>query len=119
MGLTKVNLRIKRDANSEEFFEDEFLVDSGAVFTVAPGQALAKIGVKPREERAFKPANGDKVVRKTGEAYFEFGGKGGTAKVIFGEDGDSKLLGVMTLESLELILDPLKRELKPLPMLLM
>ncbi|MCH7744989.1 MAG: aspartyl protease, partial [Chloroflexi bacterium] len=37
---------------------------------------------------------------------------------IFGEEGDSNLLGATTLESLGLILDPLKRELRPLPMVL-
>ena len=38
--------------------------------------------------------------------------------VIFGEDKDSVLLGVFTLEALGLVLDPLRRELKPLPMVL-
>ena len=38
--------------------------------------------------------------------------------MIFGEEGDSTLLGALTLESLGLALDPLKRELTPLPMIL-
>jgi hypothetical protein len=38
--------------------------------------------------------------------------------VIFGEPGDSNVLGVFTLEALGLSLDPLRRELKPLPMIL-
>lgn len=38
--------------------------------------------------------------------------------MIFGEEGDSVLLGTFTLEVLGLALDPLKRELKPLPMVL-
>jgi hypothetical protein len=38
--------------------------------------------------------------------------------VIFGEPGDANLLGALTLESLGLSLDPLKRELRELPMLL-
>lgn len=36
----------------------------------------------------------------------------------FGEEGDSVLLGSVSLESLGLILDPLKRLLRPLPMVL-
>jgi hypothetical protein len=39
------------------------------------------------------------------------------ADVIFGEEGDSTLLGAFTLEALGLSLDPLRRELKPLPMI--
>jgi hypothetical protein len=46
------------------------------------------------------------------------GARIGGADVIFGEEGDSTLLGALTLEALGLALDPLRRELKPLPMLL-
>ncbi len=42
----------------------------------------------------------------------------GAAPVILGEPGDSNLLGVVTLEALGYVLDPLKRELRPSPMLL-
>jgi len=38
--------------------------------------------------------------------------------VIFGEGSDCNLLGVFTLTTLGLALDPLRRELKPLPMIL-
>jgi hypothetical protein len=38
--------------------------------------------------------------------------------VIFGEPEDSNLLGAFTLEALGLALDPLRRELHPLPMIL-
>jgi hypothetical protein len=40
------------------------------------------------------------------------------APVIFGEKGDSTLLGIVTLEALGVILDPIRRELRPLPMIL-
>ena len=38
--------------------------------------------------------------------------------MIFGEEGDSNLLGAFTLEALGLALDPLRRELRELPMML-
>jgi hypothetical protein len=63
-------------------------------------------------------ANGEKVVRKTGDAYFVLGGRGGYSKVLFGEPGDVNLVGVITLEALGLALDVFTRELKPVPMLL-
>lgn len=71
-----------------------------------------------RKESCFL-ANGEKVTREVAEAYFEFQGRGGTSKVIFGEKGDCNIVGTMTLAAVELILDPLRRELKPLPLLLM
>lgn len=57
-------------------------------------------------------------MRRKGGALFKYGDRIGVADVIFGEEGDSMLLGAFTLEALGLSLDPLRRELKPLPMIL-
>jgi len=119
MGLTKMTIRVKADPDTERFFDAEFLIDSGAIYTVAPEASLIAIGIKPREERTFTLANGEKIARRVGFAYFEAVGQGGPAKVIFGQPGDSNLLGATALEALEVALDPVRRELKPLPMLLM
>jgi hypothetical protein len=45
-------------------------------------------------------------------------GRQGASPVIFGEKRDSVLLGAVTLESLGVRLDALRRELGPLPMVL-
>lgn len=63
-------------------------------------------------------ANGGRSVRRQGIALFKYKDRIGGADVIFGEEGDSNLLGATTLESLGLSLDPIKRELRPLPMVL-
>jgi hypothetical protein len=57
-------------------------------------------------------------VRKKGIAQFRYGRRVGGADVVFGEKGDSVLLGALSLEAMGLVLDPLRRELKPLPMML-
>ena len=43
----------------------------------------------------------------------------GAATVIFGQPGDAPFLGALTLESLGLMLDLLRRKLRPLPTLLL
>jgi len=48
----------------------------------------------------------------------QFHGEEGYSPVIFGERGDATLLGMVSLETLGLILDPLKRQLRPSPMML-
>ena len=58
------------------------------------------------------------ITRKKGGALFKYGNKIGVADVIFGEPDDSTLLGAFTLESLGLALDPIKRQLRELPMVL-
>lgn len=119
MGVTYVTLRLRKHEDSEESAEQQFLVDSGAHYTVAPTEVLRKLGIRPRETRSFALANGESISRQVGNAYLELGDNAGYSKVIFGEEGDSNLLGVVALEELGLMLDPIKRELKPLPMLLM
>jgi len=119
MGITYVTVKIRKSKESKRSAEGRFLVDSGAVFTVAPAKLLRELGVRADEEHTFTLANGEQIIRKVGEAYFEIKGNCGHARVIFGEEGDSKLVGTMTLEACLLILDPIRRELKPMPMLLM
>jgi len=119
MGMTYVKMTVRKNKGSKRFAEEEFLVDSGAAFTVAPGAVLRRLGIEADQKETFTLANGEHVTRKVGEAYFEYRERAGTSKVIFGQKGDSNLLGALTLETFGLILDPFKRELKAMPMLLM
>ncbi|MBI3850833.1 MAG: aspartyl protease family protein [Verrucomicrobia bacterium] len=93
-----------------------FLIDSGAVYSLVPGLTLKKLGIRPYRKVDFSLADGRTVTRQLGDAYFEFGGDGGAAPVIFGEKGDEPLLGATTLESIGLVLDPFKRRLIPMRM---
>jgi len=118
VGLTVLEIEVGNPANPKVTEKVDFLIDSGAIYSVVPTPILEKLGIKPLAEEEFRLANGTKVVRKKGIALFKYGERVGGADVIFGEEGDHKLLGAFTLEALGLVLDPLKRELKPLPMLL-
>lgn len=118
MGLTFLEVAVSNPANPEVIKPVEFLVDSGAIYSVVPAPILDELGIKPLAEEEFHLANGEKIVRKKGIALFKYMGKIGGADVIFGEADDSTLLGTFTLGALGLMLDPLKRQLKPLPMIL-
>ncbi len=59
-----------------------------------------------------------RITRRKGPALFRYGEKLGTSDVVFGEPEDAALLGVLPLESLGLALNPLSRELIPLPNML-
>lgn len=118
MGLTVLEMEVGNPVNPEVTEKVNFLIDSGTIYSVVPTPILEKLGIKPLTEEEFRLANGVKVVRKKGDALFKYGDRAGVAEVIFGEEGNHQLLGAFTLEALGLMLDPLKRELKPLPMLL-
>lgn len=118
MGITFVEIEVASPANPEQGEKVEFLVDSGATYSVVPTPTLERLGIKPLTEETFRIANGEKISRKKGVAVFRMGERVGGADVIFGEEGDSNLLGAFTLEALGLSLDPLRRELRELPMML-
>jgi clan AA aspartic protease len=113
-----LEVEVGNPADTANTLTVEFMVDSGTIFSVVPATVLDELGIKPIAKEVFWLANGEKMVRPRGIAFFKFGDKVGIADVIFGEQGDSNLLGATTLESLGLALDPLKRELKPLPMII-
>lgn len=118
MAITHVNVKISNPAKSEREATARFLVDSGAIYSVVPTALLKKLRIKPTDKQKFSLANGEVIERPVGNATFGYRGGQRASPVIFGEEGIF-LLGAVTLESLGLILDPINRELKPLPMLLM
>ena len=118
MGLTVLEIEVSRPATPDETQTVEFLIDSGAVYSVVPAEILEGLGIRPLTEQSFRLADGTRISRRKGVAVFKYGDRIGGADVIFGEEGDYSLLGAFTLEALGLSLDPLRRELRQLPMLL-
>lgn len=118
MALTFVKAKVINPQKSKKAHTFEFLVDSGAFYSVMPADDLKALGIKPTRKKTFRLANGETITKPVGNAFFEFEGKVGAAPVVFGEN-DVYLLGVLTLQALGLILDPINRELKNAPMVLM
>jgi clan AA aspartic protease len=118
MGITNAILKVKEHRKSEKVAEVNFLIDSGAVYSLVPGRILDDLDIEPYKEMTFSLADGSSLKRKVCSAYFEFEGEGGPAPVIYGEEGDEPLLGATTLESLGLVLNPFTRSLHPMRMLM-
>lgn len=118
MGITTAILKVKANRKAKKFEDVELLVDSGAVYSLVPGKILDKLKIETYREMSFSLADGTSIKRKLGDAYFEFESIGGAATVIYGEEGDSPLLGATTLEALGLVLNPFTRTLHPMQMLL-
>lgn len=118
MGITIKKFIIKETRKSIKKEEINFLIDSGAIYSLVPATLLKRLGIESYKIVEFILADGTKIKRKVGDAYFEYNGEGGSAPVIFGEKGDEPLLGATTLESLGLMLNPFKRELYPMRMLM-
>jgi predicted aspartyl protease len=118
MGLTYIEATIANPARPRRQTRLKFLVDSGALYSVVPAPRLRRLGIKPGRRKSFILADGTEIKRSLGQALFRMNGEEAASPVIFGEEGDSVLLGSVSLEALGFILDPLKRVLRPLPLLL-
>jgi len=111
MGMTSVKLTIKNPFNLSKSIETAFLVDSGAHYTVVPAVVVKQLGLTSAYIQEFSLADGKIIKRSIGSAMVKFEGKELPVPVVLGEKGDAALLGVTTLESFGLMLDPFKRRL--------
>ncbi len=118
MGLTTVAIEIKNPYKIKQIRQVSFFVDTGALYSIVPASLLEDIGISRRRQQKFILANGEVITRWVGEAMFKYEDREGTAPVIFGEEADKTVLGVVTLETLGLEVDPINRKLKPAPGLL-
>jgi clan AA aspartic protease len=116
MGLTVLRLEIANPVAPDRREAVDFLIDSGAVDSFVPRDVLERLGIQPHSRERFRLADGSTIERDRGDALFWYGTRRGAAPVIFGEPGDATLLGAVTLESLGFVLDPVRRDLLPLPM---
>ena len=116
MGITTIKARVFNPANSSRTVELIFTVDSGAGYSLVPEHVLLQLGIEAHATKSFFLANGDEIQRKMGIAGFEYLGEITAAPVIFAEEGDAALMGVTTLEGFGFVLDPFRRELRPMSM---
>ena len=114
MGLTHVMLRVSNLADEQHSETVKCLVDSGALYAVIPEPLLRRLNIRPTSTRRFTLADGTEITRGFANAMLEYDGIRAASPVIVGDPGDYALLGVLTLEAFGLMLDPLKRELRPM-----
>lgn len=98
--------------------EGDFLVDTGAHYTVLPYNFVKKLDLKPSHTQDFVLADGKVIKRKIGGVLCEYEGRELPVPVVLGQRGDSALLGVTTLESFGLMVDPFKRKIYPSKLML-
>ena len=115
MGATYVTVAVSRPSDPERRWEGLFLVDTGAVDCMAPGNRLREIGIRPEGKRTYELADGTEVLMDVAVARLEFMGEFVGATVIFGKDDVEPILGVTALESVRIEVDPQNQRLKRLP----
>ena len=102
-------------ASANGGYESDFLVDTGATDSLAPGAELRKAGIEPIGKTIYELANGAVEEYEFGLAEITFMGEVTAGRIIFGPDNAEPLLGVTALESVGITIDPANRTLKRLP----
>ncbi len=115
MGLTKVTTTLRNIADPRKSYEALFLVDTGATDCMAPADELEKLGIPKNGKTAYELADGTVREYAFGLAQIEFMGETTAGRIIFGEPGAERLLGVTALESVGIMVDPTNKTLKRLP----
>ncbi len=111
MGMTFIGATVTGPTGQQQ--EVQFLVDSGASYSLLPLGVWQALGLEPKRNVSFTLADGVTVSRNVSECHIALGGQEGHSPVILGEpDDDQALLGAVTLETLGLVLDPFNRRLR-------
>ncbi len=89
------------------------MVDTGSTYTFLPAAMLRDLGIEPTRTSEFELASGETAHYARGEAIVRINGFGQMTPVVFGEDDAEPLIGVVTLEQLELAVDPVGNAVIP------
>ena len=118
MGLTRVEVQLSRmdskEGNGQYTYNAKFLVDTGAMDSMAPASELRKVGIEPVGKRLYELASGEVQEYEHGIAQVAFMGDVTWSDIIFGPDDCEPILGVITLENASYLVDPKNQTLTKL-----
>ena len=112
MGTVTATIEVG-DPQGENFQEVELEVDTGSTYTALPREMLLALGVPVDRSVPSRLADGTRQEVIIGETKIRIAGTQFTTIVIFAEEGEPSLLGVITLEQALLAVDPVNNRLIP------
>ena len=101
------------DMQGERFEPVEVMVDTGSTFTSVPGSLLRRLGIPVQRVVGVRLADGSVSTDQVGETLIRLAGQQFTTPVIFAGEGEPSLLGVVALETVLLVVDPINQRLIP------
>ncbi len=112
MGTVKVTIGVG-DPQGRQFKDVEVVVDTGSTYTAVPRELLQRLGVPVERSLPSETADGRIVPVDVGEATIRLQGLQFHTPVIFAEENEPSLLGVVSLEQAALAVAPLAGRLIP------
>jgi clan AA aspartic protease len=116
MGMFQVRVRVSNPTERSRSFEENFWVDTGALYSFVPEERLREIGIGPLRTRESILADGRRDRRLLGEAVFTIPqlNESLTCPVIFAPANSLYLLGATALENFGVEADPTTQQLRPI-----
>jgi predicted aspartyl protease len=114
--MFKKRVRVSNIQKPELSFEEDFWVDTGALYSFIPEDCLERIQVEPSATRNLVFADGRRETRLFGFCNFQIEGLDGRipCPVVFAPKGSLLLLGATALENFGVEADPVHKTLKPI-----
>ena len=94
------------------------LVDTGATLSVLPTSLLERLGIHRIGSKRFRGFGGE-VTRDIGNVTMHYDGELGAAGAIFGDEDDPPIMGVTSLLTMGLEVDPEAGRLKHVEILML
>jgi predicted aspartyl protease len=116
MGMFQVRVRVSNPADRSRSFEEDFWVDTGALYSFVPERRLKEIGINPLRARDLILADGRQDRRLLGEAVLTIPqlDESLTCPVIFAPADSLYMLGATALENFGVQADPTTQQLRPI-----
>ena len=112
MGTVQVTIGVG-DPQGQVFEEIEVTVDTGSTYTSVSREMLRRLRVPVARSMPSKTADGRIVPVDVGETTIRLEGLEFHTPVIFAEENEPSLLGVVSLEQAALVVDPVEGRLAP------
>lgn len=116
MGMFKKKVTVSNSRDPDRSFEQDFWIDTGALYSFVPEDYLEGIEVEPAVTRNLILADGRQDTRLLGFCDLQIEGLEGRipCPVVFAPKGSLFLLGATALENFGVEVDPVHKELKPI-----
>ena len=112
MGTVTVTIEVG-DPQGRQFEELDVIVDTGSTYTAVPKEMLQRLGVSVQRSLPSETADGRIVPVDVAHTTIRLEGIEFPTPVIFAEENEPSLLGVVSLEQAALAVDPVAGRLIP------
>jgi predicted aspartyl protease len=114
MGEVRVRLDLENTANAQKRAAVEAIIDTGAMINWLPQGVIAQLELQALGALEVRFADG-RIESRTvyGPITLRIDGRFAVTDAVAGPDDTEALLGVVTLERLDLLVDPVDQKVKP------